>query len=47
MRNRQSRLEVGGYSDFWAPLFRGSANPQVQRLGDNFYLFDNVFEFLK
>ncbi|XP_063843564.1 uncharacterized protein LOC135089648 isoform X3 [Scylla paramamosain] len=43
----QSRLEVGGYSDFWVPLFRGSANPQVQRLGDNFYLFDNVFEFLK
>ncbi|XP_050721175.1 glutamate receptor ionotropic, kainate glr-3-like [Eriocheir sinensis] len=43
----RSGLEVGGYSDFWVPLFRSSANPVIQHLGDNFYRFDDVTEFLK
>ncbi|XP_069184098.1 ionotropic receptor 21a [Procambarus clarkii] len=43
----QRKLAVGGYSDFWVDIFKGSANQDVHSLIWNFLLFDNVTNFLK
>ncbi|XP_071532884.1 ionotropic receptor 21a-like [Panulirus ornatus] len=43
----QSGLQVGGYSDFWRAIFRGSANQHVRRLTNKFYRFSDVKQFLR